>query len=56
MKGNFMVRLLMALLVLAVFGAYSYVHAAYTPYSDELEAAWSVSAAPLEIAATPAPG
>ena len=55
MKGNFMVRLLMALLVLAVFGAYSYVHAAYTPYSGELEAAWSASAAPLEIAATPAP-
>lgn len=55
MKANFMVRLLMALLVLAVFGAYSYYHAAFTPYSDELGAAQSVNAAPLEIAATPAP-
>ena len=55
MKGNFMVRLLMALLVLTVFGAYSYFHAAYTPFSDELTAAQNVSAAPLEIAATPVP-
>ena len=55
MRGNFMVRFLMALLVLAIFGAYSYYHAAYTPYSDELSAAQSVSAAPLEIAATPVP-
>ena len=54
MKGNFMVRLLMALLVLAIFGAYSYVRAAYTPFSDELSAA-GTPAAPLEIAATPAP-
>ena len=55
MKGNFMVRLLMALLVLAIFSAYSYVRAAYTPYSDELTAAASAAQAPLEIAATPAP-
>ena len=55
MKGNFVVRLLMALLVLAVFGAYSYYRAAYTPYSDELERAQRASAAPLEIAAAPAP-
>ena len=55
MKGNFMVRLLMALLVLAIFCAYSYFRAAYTPYSEELDAAQSALSAPLEIAATPVP-
>ncbi len=55
MKGNFVVRLLMALLVLAVFGAYSYFRAAYTPYSFELEDAQRAAQAPLAIAAAPAP-
>ena len=52
MKGNFMVRLLMALLVLAIFGAYSYYHISYTPFSGELDAAAQYSAA-LNIAAVP---
>ena len=55
MKGHFLARFLMALLVLAVFGAYSYYRAAYTPYSDELEAARRASESPIVIAAAPAP-
>lgn len=55
MKARFSARLLMALLVLAIFGAYSYLHASYTPYSGELEAARRASESPLVIAATSAP-
>ena len=53
MKANFMARFLLALLVLAIFGAYSYVRASYTPFSDELERAREASAAPVIVAVTP---
>ncbi len=53
MKANFLARFLLALLVLAIFGAYSYVRASYTPYSEELEQARRASEAPIAIAVTP---
>ena len=55
MKANFVVRLLLALLALSIFGAYSYLRAAYTPFSGELDAAAQYAASePLPIAAAPA--
>lgn len=53
MKANRVVRIIFALIVLILFGAYSYFHFSVSPHSSDLDNPVQATAAPSEVTAEP---